>query len=101
MRITHAARTDVGMKRDNNEDNLLVFPEQYLYCVFDGMGGHAAGEVASGIAAREIKEFFISYNRINGKKFKILQCRGPRQAKRASEKGIKQFKKSGQKDDAE
>ena len=58
MRITHAARTDVGMKRDNNEDNLLVFPEQYLYCVFDGMGGHAAGEVASGIAAREIKEFF-------------------------------------------
>jgi len=58
VRITHAARTDVGMKRDNNEDNLLVFPEQYLYCVFDGMGGHAAGEVASGIAAREIKEFF-------------------------------------------
>lgn len=42
------SRTDVGCVREHNEDSLVVAPPLYVVC--DGMGGHAAGEVASEIA---------------------------------------------------
>lgn len=50
------ARTDVGPIRENNEDNMLLMHEEGLFIVADGMGGHAAGEVASEIAVHTIKE---------------------------------------------
>ena len=58
MRFTCAARTDVGVVRSGNEDTYLMANERGLFVVADGMGGHAAGEVASEMAAKLVAERF-------------------------------------------
>jgi serine/threonine protein phosphatase PrpC len=58
LRLRYAARTDVGMRRNHNEDCFGILEDERLVLVADGMGGHAAGEVASGIATTEVSAFY-------------------------------------------
>src|SRR5262245_30106523 len=55
MELSFWAATDVGRKREHNEDNFLVDKKLSLFVVADGMGGHASGEVASHIAVHEFR----------------------------------------------
>jgi len=53
-RIHAWGSSDVGMKRDHNEDSYLMAPDMGLYVVADGMGGHAGGELASSLSVTTI-----------------------------------------------
>jgi PPM family protein phosphatase len=54
LKVASAGLTDVGRKRDHNEDSYLIDNELQLYVVADGMGGHAGGGTASRIAVETI-----------------------------------------------
>ncbi len=58
MKFSCYGKTDVGRKRELNEDSFAVLDEERVFVVADGMGGHNAGEVASSIAIETIVNFF-------------------------------------------
>ena len=57
MRLSWAVATHPGLRRDSNEDAYAARPDLGLFLVADGMGGHAAGEVASKVTADTIEAF--------------------------------------------
>jgi serine/threonine protein phosphatase PrpC len=63
--------THTGNVREANEDTLLVDPDLGLYCVFDGMGGHMAGDVASS-KARDVVHAYVREHRASRQPHQLL-----------------------------
>ncbi len=59
MKVTAFGKTDVGQRREKNEDSFLINDNYQLYVVADGMGGHLGGEIASQLAAKTIESVMI------------------------------------------
>lgn len=73
MRIEMAQLSDIGCARETNEDALSVLPEQQIFVLADGMGGHNAGEIASQMACRLIPRFLQEKSTEAGDPRQILE----------------------------
>ncbi|RPJ57874.1 MAG: Stp1/IreP family PP2C-type Ser/Thr phosphatase [Acidobacteria bacterium] len=60
--INCAALSDVGRKRQVNQDFLVLNETSALYVLTDGMGGHSSGEVAARVAANALNDFVTMAN---------------------------------------
>ena len=58
--VTAVGRTDPGRKRPSNEDAYAILEDHHLFVIADGIGRHAAGEVASRLCVEAIREAFAA-----------------------------------------
>jgi PPM family protein phosphatase len=80
--VESAGISDVGRKRQSNEDHIFMDDAQGLYLVADGMGGHQAGNVASALVIQSIRDFLCegeslgvaagSHGRLSGRAQQLL-----------------------------
>ena len=63
-RFRWVGATDIGLRRQNNEDNFLIDHDLGLFLVADGVGGHMAGEIASATAVASIRKSFLEWAEI-------------------------------------
>lgn len=67
MQLDIWAQTDVGLKREANEDSILIDKNIGLFIVADGMGGHEGGEVASALAVQTVQKILKNKNNFKEK----------------------------------
>ncbi|MCU0577736.1 MAG: protein phosphatase 2C domain-containing protein, partial [Desulfobacterota bacterium] len=74
MKVEYFGTSDVGLKRTNNEDAFAARPDLGFCTVADGMGGAAAGEIASGIFVDTCVEVFADRNDTTGLEEKVKRA---------------------------
>jgi serine/threonine protein phosphatase PrpC len=72
IRLLSASATDVGLRRSNNEDAYLALSDIGLFVLSDGMGGAAAGEIASRYFVETVREIFVGNPRLSEESISVF-----------------------------